>query len=95
MFRVIKVSIGRCIPDLSYLEEEIQDTFNGRVLRLFELVKQEKKINRYEAYSVLNWTPGVYDRIHPAFLARHSTEIIYDKKTKNYIYSPTIQEKLI
>jgi len=95
VFQVIKVTIGRCIPDLSYLEEEIQDTFNGRVLRLFELVKKLGKINRYEAYSILNWTPGIYDRVHPAFVARHSLQIIYDKKTKNYIYSPTIQEKLI
>lgn len=87
--------MGRCVPNLSYLEEEIQETFNGRILRLFELVKQQKKINRYEAYSIFNWTPGIYDRVHPAFIARHSSEIIYDKKTKNYIYSPSIQEKLI
>jgi len=78
---------------LSYLEEDIQDTFNGRMLRLFELVKKNKKINRYEAYSIFNWTPGIYDRIHPAFVARHSSEIIY--KNQNYIYSPSIQEKLI
>jgi len=92
MFKIIKVSIGRCI-NLSYLEEDIQDTFNGRMLRLFELVKKNKKINRYEAYSVFNWTPGIYDRIHPAFVARHSTEIIY--KNQNYVYSPSIQEKLL
>jgi len=80
---------------LSYLEEEIQETFNGRLLRLYELVKKYEKIDRYEAYSILNWTPGIYDRIHPAFMARHSSEIIYDRKKHNYIYSPTIQEKLI
>jgi len=93
MFKVIKVSTGRCVPNLSYLEEEIQETFNGRILRLFELVKKYKKINRYEAYSILNWTPGVYDRIHPAFVARHSSQIIYKKQY--YIYIPSIQEKLI
>jgi len=87
--------LGRCIPNMSYLEEEVQDTFNGRILRLFELVKKYGKINRYEAYSILNWTPGIFDRVHPAFVARHSSQIIYDKKTKNYIYSPSIQEKLI
>jgi len=92
MFRVIKVSIGRCIS-LSYLEEDVLDTFNGRILRLFELVKKYEKINRYEAYSILNWTPGVYDRIHPAFLARHSSIIKYKKQ--KYIYNPSIQEKLI
>jgi len=87
--------MGRCIPNLSYLEEEIQESFNGRILRLFELVKKLEKVNRYEAYSIFNWTPGIYDRVHPAFVARHSSQIIYDKKTKNYLYSDRIQEKLI
>jgi len=87
--------MGWCIPNLSYLQEEYMDSFNGRILRLFEIVKEKEKINRYEAYSIFNWTPGIYDRVHPAFIARHSSEIIYDKKTKDYIYSPSIQEKLI
>lgn len=95
MFRVIKVSIGRCILNLSYLEDEIQGTLNGRILRLLELVREKKKINRYETYAILDWTPGIYERVHPAFIARHRSLIIYDPKTKNYIYSPTIQEKLI
>jgi len=78
---------------MSFLKEELHESFNGRILRLYELVMRDKKINRYEAYSILNWSPGVYDRIHPAFLARHSSEIIY--KNQNYIYIPSIQEKLI
>lgn len=86
--------MGRCI-NLSYLEERVVETLNGRILRLLELVKEKKKINRYEAYAILDWTPGIYERVHPAFIARHCSLIIYDPKTKNYIYSPTIQEKLI
>jgi len=78
---------------MSFLKTEKNESFNERNLRLFMLIKEKKSINRYEAYNLLNWTPGIYDRIHPYFIARHSSEIIY--KNQNYIYSPTIQEKLI
>jgi len=94
LFRVIKVSIGRCIS-LSYLEEDIEDTFQTRILRLYDLVKKLGKVNRFEAYSDFGWGPGIFERIHPAFIARHSSQIIYDKKKQTYIYSPSIQEKLI
>jgi len=78
---------------MSFLKEEKHESFNERNMRLYLLIKEKKSINRYEAYNLLGWTPGIYDRVHPYFIARHSTEIIY--KNQNYIYSPSIQEKLI
>jgi len=95
LFKVIKVSLGRCLLNLSYLEERILETANGRILRLLELVKERKKINRYEAYAIFDWTPGIYERVHPAFISRHSSLIIYENKTKDYVYTDSIQEKLI
>jgi len=81
---------------MSFTQEfEKHESANERILRLLNLVKEEEKINRYEAYSILGWTPGVYERVHPAFISRHYPTIIYDPKTKNYIHSASIQEKII
>jgi len=79
---------------MSELEFEKHETFNERNLRLLMLVKEKKVINRYEAYNLLNWTPGVYDRIHPYFIARHD-DVVYDSRKQNYVYTESIQEKLI
>jgi len=81
---------------MDYTQEfEKYESANERTLRLLELVKEEGKINRYEAYSILGWSPGVYERVHPAFISKHYPEIIYNRKTKDYIYSASIQEKII
>ena len=84
-----------CLVKMNFTQEfEIHETANERTLRLLELVKEEGKINRYEAYSLLGWTPGIYERVHPAFISKHYPTIIYDGKTKNYIHSASIQEKI-
>lgn len=87
--------LGLCLVKMNFTQEfEIHETANERTLRLLELVKEEGKINRYEAYSLLGWTPGIYERVHPAFISKHYPAVIYDRKTKNYIFSASIQEKI-
>ena len=95
MFTIKKLLLGSCLVKMSFTQLEKHESSNERILRLLKLVQEEGKINRYEAYSLLGWTPGIYERVHPAFISRHYPAVIYDKKTRNYIFSVSVQEKII
>ena len=90
--------MGRGINKLNLLECKPIAKDSKRFIDLYQIVTQKGRVNRFEAYSTLGYTPGVYERMHPAFLARNSPRIIYDKKTKDYIdtnITQKAQEKLI
>jgi len=70
------------------------ETMRDRYLDLYTLVTEKGRVNRFEAYATLGFnTPGVYERLHPPFVARYGPRIIYDKKTKDYIDTTVIQKE--
>ena len=101
--KLIKFPLGRGISKLNFLDYKFEKEAEKRkphkqknaenFIKLFELVTQKCSINRFEAYATLGFTPGVYERIHPAFIERYKPRIIYNKKTKCYVDTISVQNE--